>query len=67
MLHERQVSCPYCGEQFTTTVDGSDDSSAGSVQQYIEDCYVCCRPIVFEITTNHDGDLTGLVLRREDE
>lgn len=44
MLEETQVQCPYCGELFVTTVD----LSAGD-QQYIEDCQVCCNPIVFSI------------------
>jgi len=44
MLEEISVSCPYCGETFETTVD----LSAGD-QIYIEDCYVCCRPIQFDV------------------
>jgi len=47
MLEEITVSCPYCGENFDTTVD----LSAGD-QNYIEDCYVCCQPIQFDIKTN---------------
>ncbi|WP_455212350.1 CPXCG motif-containing cysteine-rich protein [Kaarinaea lacus] len=46
MLEEISVFCPYCGETFETTVD----LSAGD-QIYIEDCYVCCRPIQFDIRT----------------
>ena len=49
MLEEITVSCPYCGERFDTTVD----LSAGD-QNYIEDCYVCCRPIQFDIKTDND-------------
>jgi len=32
--------CAGCGEWNETTVD----ESAGSRQQYIEDCQVCCKP-----------------------
>ena len=35
-----EVSCPYCGE--TTSI--SVDPGGGSFQQYIEDCEVCCNP-----------------------
>ncbi|MGD8595322.1 MAG: CPXCG motif-containing cysteine-rich protein [Gammaproteobacteria bacterium] len=48
MIEEIAVSCPYCGETFDTTVD----LSAGD-QNYIEDCYVCCRPIQFDIKTSN--------------
>ena len=34
------VSCPYCGE--TTQI--SLDYGSGAVQEYVEDCEVCCRP-----------------------
>ena len=56
------VACPYCGECFETSVD----CSAGDCS-YIEDCYVCCRPIVFDVVTNGDGGLSKLTTRREDE
>lgn len=62
MLSLRSVCCPYCGETFDTNVD-----SSGGDQQYIEDCYVCCRPIVFTITTDADGALTVLETRREED
>ncbi len=37
--------CAVCGEPNETFVD----ESAGSEQQYIEDCRVCCRPNVLRI------------------
>jgi hypothetical protein len=48
---ETEVNCPYCGETFTTLVDCSDEQ-----QSYIEDCYVCCRPINFQVVCA-DGEL----------
>ena len=57
-----EVSCPYCGEPFSTRVD----TSAGN-QQYIEDCQVCCRPIEFRALVDDAGQLIDLQLRREDE
>jgi hypothetical protein len=62
LLEEINVQCPYCGESFTTTVD----CSAGS-QQYTEDCYVCCRPIMFNIEVGTEGNLVNLQTQREND
>lgn len=62
MLESRAVSCPYCGELFETTID----TSAGS-QQYIEDCYVCCRPIQFLVSVDYEGELASIATQRDDE
>ena len=56
------MTCPYCGETFETGVD----TSAGA-QEYIEDCQVCCRPIVFQIEVDLDGELRGVQVRRDDD
>ena len=55
------VDCPYCGETIEVLVDPSVDH-----QQYIEDCSVCCRPIVFTVTAD-DGELLSVDVRSEDE
>ena len=31
---------PYCGEVVEMTLD----ASGGTVQEYVQDCEVCCRP-----------------------
>ena len=49
-LSEQFVSCPYCGETISVLVDDSLPE-----QEYIEDCQVCCRPIVFRATVGYDG------------
>jgi hypothetical protein len=56
---ESEVSCPFCGETFTTVVDLSEDR-----QTYVEDCYVCCRPITFHIVCE-DGALVSIETGRE--
>ena len=33
------------------------DVSAGSSQEYVEDCPVCCRPNVIHIEVDEDGDV----------
>lgn len=39
---EVKVQCPYCWENFLLLIDASID-----LQEYVEDCEVCCRPIDF--------------------
>ncbi len=51
MLPSTQIDCPYCGESIDLLVD----DSAGD-QQYIEDCQVCCRPIVVTVTVEASAD-----------
>jgi hypothetical protein len=60
-LLSRRDSCPYCGEPIELLVD---ESELG--QQYIEDCQVCCRPMVVNISIDPDGEATTR-LSREDE
>jgi hypothetical protein len=62
MLVATRITCPYCGEVFDTTID----ISAGS-QEYIEDCQICCRPIVFRTTVGHEGNLIGVEAYRDDD
>jgi len=62
MLESCSVNCPYCGETFETTLD----LSAGS-QDYVEDCYVCCRPIQLFVEVDHEGELIAIHTRRDDE
>ncbi|MBX8487089.1 MULTISPECIES: CPXCG motif-containing cysteine-rich protein [Pseudomonas] len=52
--------CPYCGEPVEAVLDLS-----GGDQQYIEDCPVCCRPIIFDLRT--DGEDWSLDVRSENE
>jgi Cysteine-rich CPXCG len=42
--------CAGCGEWNETSVD----ESAGRLQNYVEDCQVCCRPNVLQITYDPD-------------
>ena len=37
--------CSYCGEWNSTDVD----ESAGPLQQYVEDCEVCCQPNLLSV------------------
>ena len=56
-----QVYCPYCGQGIEVVID----ASAGS-QEYVEDCRVCCRPILFAVRQDRHGEFSVSV-RRENE
>ena len=43
-MEEYFYQCPYCWESVSTLVDVSQP-----LQNYIEDCEVCCNPIEFNI------------------
>jgi hypothetical protein len=55
------ISCPYCGEDFETSIDLSSGSA-----DYVEDCQVCCQPIVVAIEVDTAGDLQAVHARRQD-
>lgn len=59
-LQETTIGCPYCGERITVLLDDSETE-----QQYIEDCQVCCRPIVFRVT-NANGEMNVDVFHEND-
>jgi hypothetical protein len=61
MIEAIHISCPYCGEVFET----SADCSAGD-QEYIEDCQVCCQPIVITLHVT-DTTLINVEAKRDDE
>jgi len=60
MLETQDYQCPYCGEPVQALLDLS-----GGDQEYVEDCSVCCQPIVFDLRT--DGVEWTLDVRREDD
>lgn len=62
MLQAREITCPYCGESIAIDIDPS-----GGSQTYIEDCQVCCRPIVFKLSIGYDGDVEAVTAARDDE
>ena len=54
------IDCPYCGEAFELVIDTGENE-----QQYIEDCYVCCRPIHLSVWL--DGDVCEVIARHEND
>lgn len=66
MNETHAYACPYCGEPNTTELDLSG-LAAGEMQQYIEDCAVCCRPIVIAIATDFAGGIATISIERDNE
>ena len=60
-LSEQAITCPYCGEAVTVLVDGSV-----AQQDYIEDCEVCCRPMVLEVISD-PGRGVAVIARTDSE
>ena len=50
MLTPHAIVCPFCGESFGILLDTSIP-----IQQYIEDCQVCCLPITLSVEVDEDG------------
>jgi len=49
-LESLYIQCPFCWENFEIIVDCSVES-----QEYVEDCEVCCRPIVMNVDVSIEG------------
>lgn len=45
------VNCAFCGEEIELEID----PSAARTQRYVEDCQVCCRPLVVTVHFDEDG------------
>jgi len=46
-----EASCPYCGEPVSIFLD----PAGGSVQDYVEDCSVCCQPMSVSVRFTGGG------------
>lgn len=60
-LIERQDHCPYCGEMIDILIDHSVIE-----QTYIEDCFMCCQPIMVNVSLDQEG-IWIVVLSNENE
>ena len=53
-LIERRIHCPFCAQALDVWLD----LSAGD-QSYVEDCRVCCRPMLLSFTVA-EGEIADL-------
>ena len=53
MKDEANYVCDSCGEEIVVPID----LSAGTSQEYVEDCPVCCRPSVIHVEVDEEGDV----------
>ena len=60
-IDKKESYCPYCGESISLLIDNSIEN-----QEYVEDCQVCCSPILISIEIDHDGNIF-INNRRENE
>ena len=60
-LQEQAITCPYCWESISVLLDPGDRGGS-----YVEDCQVCCRPILFRLHLANDGALVADVSREDD-
>ena len=56
------VSCPYCGEENEVALD----PGGGGVQDYVEDCQVCCQPWRVQVVYGADGSANIKVVGLEE-
>jgi hypothetical protein len=54
---EATVVCPYCDEAVEITLD----PGSGSLQEYVEDCEVCCQPWTVKVRYGADGSAEVVV------
>lgn len=64
---EKGVECPYCGERISVLVDPGLEH-----QSYVEDCEVCCQPMVLTCTVAADAgtpspETVAIEVRRSDD
>lgn len=62
MVEPRTLSCPWCGAPTTVMFDLSSQEG-----EFVEDCQVCCAPILYSIRYEIDTEYLLLSARRENE
>lgn len=59
-LRDIEITCPHCGSQFVSSADPSIVD-----QEYVEDCQVCCAPILLHLHVDLGNELIFVEARRE--
>lgn len=58
MIEQAMINCPHCGAPFPFFADTSQGD-----HETVEDCQVCCRPILF-IVQCEPGELISVEVER---
>ena len=61
MLPSEPSTCPYCWESLEIAFDPAEQE-----HEFWEDCHVCCRPILFQISYQADGGFGVTALSDDD-
>ncbi len=61
-LLEQSIVCPYCGSDCSVLIDRSQQPD----QQYVEDCQVCCQPMLLTVLVDSTGGV-ALSVQQENE
>lgn len=51
-MQDATYICDSCGEEIVVPID----VTAGSHQDYVEDCPVCCHPMTLRVDIDDDGE-----------
>ncbi len=62
MLEYTAIICPYCWEQIEVPLETEPGN-----HEFVEDCPVCCQPILMHVTVGLDGELQHVESARENE
>lgn len=60
-LEEFNLQCPNCGEGIDIFVDSSVEQ-----QVYVEDCPVCCRPMLLSVISDEISGISVSASREDD-
>ncbi|HMI74027.1 MAG TPA: CPXCG motif-containing cysteine-rich protein [Steroidobacteraceae bacterium] len=60
LIQGHEAACPHCWEAITLTLDLSVPE-----QSYIEDCPVCCKPLIVSYTAV-DGEVAEFSVEASD-
>ena len=52
-INEKEAYCPYCGESISLLIDSSVEN-----QEYVEDCQVCCSPILISVNIDYNENIS---------
>jgi DNA-directed RNA polymerase subunit RPC12/RpoP len=57
---ELTINCPYCGEEIIIEPEPNDQTI-----KYVEDCHVCCQPILISVSYSESGSQAWAVRENE--